>query len=515
MNSPSDAPRVLGRTEPRLLTPPLVQGLAGPCGCGCALTEETSYGFDVEWFAENVIGIRLDPWERYTVIHGGELLPDGRPRFRTLLVLVARQNGKTTLLRILTLYWLYVEHTPLVLGLANMRGYARIQWEKVVKHAEYNRWLRPRTKSVRRQLLEECLTTTKDSEYRIASANEDAGRSLTVSRLIADEIRSHKTWVAWNAAYNAMNAVYDAQAWAITNQGDMNGVVLKSLREAAIAFIDTGIGDPRLGLIEYSAPEGSDPEDLHALAMANPNLNYIRPDGSNALDQDNLLGPASRAKRAGGEELTGFLTENMCIYVKLLNPAIEPGAWLLGLQPGTLDDHRNRVTLCFDVARNNMHATVYAAAVMPDMRVRISFIQDWSGLACTHELRKELPGLVARIKPRSIGWLPNGPAAALAADMAERPGWPPAGVTLEEVKSDLPAVCMGFSELVTSGQLVHSGDPLLDGQIQTAEWYTKGDVKVFSRKGLPCDALYAAAGAVHLARTLPAPFWSTGLIAVP
>lgn len=482
---------MLGSTTPHIWTPPLVTGIPGPCGCGCALTEATSDGFDVDWFAEHVVGTPLDPWERWAVIHGLELLPDGRPRFRKLLILVARQNGKTTLCRILTLYWMFVAKTPLVLGIANSRGYAKIQWEKVRKEAASNQWLAPHIERVRLQLGEEVIATDSGSEYRFSAPNGDAGRGLAVSRLLIDELRTHNSWTCWNAANYAMNAQPHGQAVAITNQGDINSVVLNALRESAIGFTETGVGDPRLGILEWSALPGSDPEDMAALAQANPNLGH-------RLDPDALLGDAVRAKKAGGEELSGFLTEVMCIFVKQLDPAIEPAAWLRCLDPSAKGDASRRV-LAVDVAPNNLHATVYGASVVADGRVRIAFIKEWEGLGCTDKLRRELPGLVSTHKPQIVGWLPGGPAAAMAADWAEAKGF-------TEIKGDLPAVCMGFTETVTSGRLVHAGDPLLDAQVATAQRLKRGDVWVFSRKGEGnCDALYAAAGAVHLARTLPPP----------
>jgi phage terminase large subunit-like protein len=38
------------------------------------------------------------------LIHALELLPDGTFRFRTVVLLVARQNGKSTLMQVLTLW---------------------------------------------------------------------------------------------------------------------------------------------------------------------------------------------------------------------------------------------------------------------------------------------------------------------------------------------------------------------------------------------------------------------------
>ncbi|MDN5919556.1 MAG: hypothetical protein L0I76_31395, partial [Pseudonocardia sp.] len=85
---------LLGSTTPRLGTPPLVDGPPGPCGCGCALTPASSLGFEAEAFAIQVLSIALLPWQRHWLIHALELRPDGGYRFRTVLTLVGRQNGK-------------------------------------------------------------------------------------------------------------------------------------------------------------------------------------------------------------------------------------------------------------------------------------------------------------------------------------------------------------------------------------------------------------------------------------
>jgi hypothetical protein len=495
-----------GSTLPRLWTRPLVTGPPGPCGCGCALTEFTSYGFDVVWFAEHVLGTPLDEWERWAVIHGGELLPDGRPRFRKLLILVARQNGKTLLCRVLTLYWQFIERRPLILGTSTNLGYAKESWTAAVALAESIPDLAADipANGVRKAAGEECLSTSFGSRYKIAASNRKGGRSLTIDRLVLDELREHDSWDAWNAAYPAMNAVWDAQVVAITNMGDDTSVVLDSLRGEALTFIENGEGDERLGLFEYSAPEGSDPEDPVALAMANPNLNH--PSGRNRLDD--LLADARRAKRNGGEELTGFLTEVMCVRVRKKHPAINPVSWDACLLPGTLDALRGRVALCVDVSMDQQHATLVAAAVLPDDRVRIEVVKAWDGPQCTRALRRDLPGLVRKVKPRALGWFPAGPAAAVAAALAApkkgaRSPWP-ASVTVEEIRADLAAVTMGFAEQITSGQIARDEDELLDAHVLGAEKLPRGDAWVFTRKGQGhVDAAYAAAGAVHLTRTLP------------
>lgn len=483
---------IRGRQVPRIWTPPLRE-----------LTPETSYGFDVVEFAADILEAPLDPWQEWLVVHLGELLPDGRPRFRTVLILVARQQGKSHLARVLTLYWLFVEQVPLVLGLNATLAYAKEQWQMVCQSATGNAWLArelPRN-AIRQTIGEECLRTNGGSRYKIAAANRRAGRSLTIDRILADELREQSTWDAWNASVNAMNARRDAQVVAITNQGDDTAIVLDSLRTPALEFIETGYGDSRLGLFEWSAPAGSDPTDLEALAQACPDL-------GNRTDPDALLGAALRAKTAGGEELASFRTEVMCMRVALLDPAIDPDCWdACGTdQPLDLATIRDRVVLCLDVSLDGSHASLVAAAEHEGL-VHVDVVKAWNGFGCTKALRAELPKIVAKVRPRVIGWFPSGPAAAISADMAERrvQGWPPRRVKLVGLQqSDVTAVCMALPGLVTGREVVHGDDPMLRAHIGSAQKLRRGDGYVYQRRGTgPIDGAYAVAGAVHLARTLP------------
>lgn len=487
MNSGSG---VLGATEPRLWTPPLRE-----------LTPETSYGFDVIDFARDVLGAPLDPWQEWVVVHAGELYDDGRPRFRIVLILVARQQGKTHLLKVLALYWLFLEQQRLVLSTSTNRDYAKEAWQGAVELAELSEWIAPEIGDVRRANGEETLATIGGCRYKIAASNRRGGRSLTINRLVLDELREHATWDAWNASVNATNAVPDAQVFAISNQGDHQAVVLDALRAPALRHLERGDGDERLGIFEWSSPDGADPTDLEALAQANPQL-------GRRTDPDALVAAGRRAMEAGGEELAGFRTEVMCQRERLLNPAIDPTCWAKAGtdQPIDLAEHRERVALCVDVALDGSHASLVAAAVV-DGKVHAEVVEAWDGFGCTKLLRAELPAVVRRVKPRALGWFPGGPAAAVAADLAARPrGWPPRGTELVDIRGDVTAVCMGLDEQVKAGEIVHPNDPMLTAHVAAAQRLHRGDAWVFRRGATgPIDGAYGLAGAVHLARTLPPP----------
>jgi hypothetical protein len=482
---------LVGAVEPRLATPPLRP-----------LTPATSYGFDVVDFAEE-IGHPLLPWQRTAVIRGGELLEDGRPRFRIVVLLVGRQNGKTELPVLLSVYWQFRAKIDLILGTSTQLTYAKESWQKAInlvrrtpaladQHAPGRQWYRRTNGEVESWTYDGC-------RYKIAAANEEGGRSLSIRRGIADELRQHKSYDAWEAFEPACSPM-DAQIWCLSNAGDARSVVLNDLQDSAREFIETGVGDPRLGLLEWSAPDDADPEDVTALLQANPRVGH-------GLDLEVLRAGAARAKRLGGAALTGFQTERMCIRVKVMNPAIAPRAWAACLDPGELSGLAGRVACCIDITPDGTHATLAAAAVLDDGRIRVETVAEWSGPRAASALERDLPGWLVRIGCRVAGWMPGGPAAAVAAKLGSGPGrkWVPRGVTVAEIRGEITAVTMGFGKEVTAGTLAHSGQEMLDAQVAGAERLWQGGAQwVFTRRGGGnVDAVYAVAGAAHLARIMP------------
>jgi hypothetical protein len=76
---------------------------------------------------------------------------------------------------------------------------------------------------------------------------------------------------------------------------------------------------------------------------------------------------------------------------------------------------------------------------------------------------------------------------------------------MQELKaSEVAAVCAGLAEQVSAGGIIHNSDPMLATQVSGAVRLHSGDGWRFARCGVDhVDGVYATAGAVHLARTLP------------
>lgn len=365
----------------------------------------------MEQFAA-VIGRPLDPWQRWLVIHGLELLPNGWPRFRQVVVLVARQNGKTELLVILSLFWMWVQRVGLVLGTSTKLDYSRESWQKAVALARRSEHLREDIAlrdAVRKSNGEQEMRCPWGSRYKIAAANEEGGRSLTVDRLIEDELRQHHDYSAHEAAENAMNAVADAQAWAITNEGDDRSVVLHDLYDAALTFIETGSGDRRLGLFAYSAEPGCDLLDVEQTAQANPNL-------GRRIFWENLAGKAARARDKGGEVEAKYRTEVLCQRVRSLTvDPVSLEAWR-ATEVSVPRDELSDPVFFVTVAREMRSATIAAAARRPDGTPHVELAHHADGVVSLSARVRELH---ERYPSASFASFAKGPVAAWAPVFAE------------------------------------------------------------------------------------------------
>lgn len=487
--STSSPQPVLGAVAPRLWTPPL-RDLTDP---------EASWGHDFIDFCA-LVGWPLDPWQCWLAVHLGELLPDGTPRYRKALILVARQNGKTLFTRLLILYWMFVERVAEIVATSTDRASAKRSWKKVVEMAERTPLLADvlPARHTALQIGEEDFWNSYGSHYRFAAPTRRAGRGDTLGRALLDELREHRNRDTWDAIVPTMNTVADALLVCISNEGDADSVVLHEEYDAALSWIETGEGDPRAFLAAWSAPSDADPEDPEALAQSNPSLGH-------RVHLDALIGQAKAAKAAGGETLARFRIEILCQRVDQLSGAIRPEDWqACGVQRAEaldLAEHRREVALCFDVAADSSHATLVAAVTL-DGVTHVDVVASWDGYEARKKLRAELPAIVERIRPRKVVWFAGGPASAVADEFHGRRI---RNALLEPIRAeDVVRACMGLEELVAAGQLRHTNDPLLNLHVKATQKLPRGDGWVLARRGqAPIDSAYAAAGAVHGARTTP------------
>lgn len=401
-------PKIYGYAEPRICTPPLR-----------ALTPDTTLGYDVIDFARDVLGVDLYPWQKVLLCRMLELLPDGSLRFRTAVVLIARQNGKSTLSQVLALWFMIVWGWPLVMGTAQDLETAEEVWQGAVDLVEEDEELSKLLKRVVKVNGKKALELKAGSRYKVKAANRRAGRGFTGNLIMLDELREHQNWEAWGAITKTTMAQAEALILALSNAGDMTSIVLKYLRKMA----HEAIGDPdgiceeigaagptaldvadlveddedeldddelaefeqdedTLFLGEWSMAPGTDKRDRQGWAQANPSLNW------NPGFTERTIAAACRT-----DPEWVFRTEVGCQWSEgtLLGP-FPPGSWDKGKNPviiledgskGVADEHRivpgSPVWAGIDQSHDRSMTYVAFGGYRPDGKAQVEIVAGRNG----------------------------------------------------------------------------------------------------------------------------------------
>lgn len=396
----------VGSTEPRIFTKPLRE-----------LTPETSHGFSVIAFAFEVLGIRLFPWQRALLIRALELNEDGTYRFRKIFIIVGRQNGKTTLLTVLSLWWLFMdadsfpEHLPakefLILGTAQNLDIAEEAWDAALKRCDPNPDeddkdyvvddLATETRKPVKTNGKKSLRLRNNAAYEPRAASRMGGRGKSAARVIMDEMREQQTWDVWGSVSKTKNAIFNSQLWGISSAGDAKSIVLQTLRDGAIRtireydqYVETGIQtleefanshDTATALFEWSAPEKCKLLDVDAILAANPSAGY-KPMFFESIWSDLLGDEPESTKR----------TEILCDWVtSRVEPFLNSEAWAECADPPVFDDRGvmtdpgsviadgGRTILGVDIAGNRSAAYITAVGHRDDGIAHLELIAQRAG----------------------------------------------------------------------------------------------------------------------------------------
>lgn len=495
----ADAP-LLGHEQPRLFTPPLRE-----------LTPETSDGFACIEFAETILEISLLPWQRWVLIHALELREGGGYRFRTVLLLVARQNGKSTLMLVLSLWAMYVQGAPLVIGTAQNLDIAEEQWSAATDVAESIPELAAMIRSVDRTNGKKALVLDTGERYKVATASRRGGRGLSGDLVLLDELREHQNWNAWGAVTKTTMARPRAQVWAASNAGDIASVVLRHVRSIAHRDLNwpdgrdgmveleddpTGAGlGSSLGLFEYSAAPGRSVWDREGWAEANPSL------GHTILEE-------TIAAAAGTDPEWVFRPEVMCQFVNTAAAGPFPtGAWEATSLPTVERDTSRPAVYGIDMAHARDMVHVVLAFWDVEGRVRVELAASRYG---DEWLVPWLTSPERRVRPEFVTLQTRGaPVSSLRGDLED------AGLEVAPWEgTDLAGWHGKFYDLLRSAtpddhdeplRMTHGNQPALDVAATTALIKPLGDAWVVDRKASPHDAspLVAAIAATGLLLTKP------------
>ena len=382
-----------GKTEPRIWTPPLRP-----------LTPETTLGYDVIEFATEQLNVELLPWEEWLFIHGleivGDFSGDWHLRFRTVIVLVARQNGKSVMGMVLAAFFLAALGAALVLGTAQDLDQAEEVWEGCVQYFEDCEDLADEVQQIYRGNGSHELRLKGYRRYKVAAATRKGGRGKTSPLVLMDELREPTRWDSWSAVSKTIKAKRSALVWCMSNAGDASSVVLRHLRlqahralgdpDGIVAALDGMLGEPdtdddakeamealssAIGLFEWSAAPGRGIWDREGWRESNPSLGY------GFLDESTIA-----AEAATDPEAT-FRTEDLCQFIETsVSSPFPSGSWERSADEKSEVAPDSPVAFAVDVAADRKHAAIGVAGMRADRTYHVelaeylqgtSWVQGW------------------------------------------------------------------------------------------------------------------------------------------
>lgn len=306
-----------GTTEARVFTPPLRE-----------LTPDTSLGFAAIQYANEILHETLYPWQEWALIHSLEIIGDldgeWKFRFRTILFLISRQNGKTVLSKVMASFFMNVLQVDSIFGTSLSLDKAEEVWEAVIADQEDSPELAGEIDRISRTNGSKRIILKGRRQYKVGAPTRRAGRGDSNDLVLLDEVRELRDWEVWSASVASTSAKPNGVVMCFSNAGDPDSVVLRQIRATAIEYItgqkaaDFGgkVDAETLGLFEWSAPEGAATDDTDALAQANPALGY------------GFLTLRALLSNRGTFPENKFRSECMCQQVETILPQPFPdGSW--------------------------------------------------------------------------------------------------------------------------------------------------------------------------------------------
>ncbi|WP_156718167.1 terminase large subunit domain-containing protein [Nocardioides sp. Leaf307] len=404
----------------------------------------------VELFCKTEDGnpLVLDAWQAWLVDHVLERYPDdwheedkrGRLRYRSVVISMGRQNGKSELAQVFGFYGLMMhEAGPYVLSLASNADQATIIYNRVKYSIDSNRHLNNRFKTTGTRGI---TRLDKPGTYKVKPAKADALQGIPVTLCLFDEVHLCPPDM-WSAMILGTTAKKDGLVIGITTAGDDNSTLLKTLYDQGKQSV-AGTGSQRLGFFVWEAPEGCKVDDPEALMDANPALASGRLSMDVALEQVRSMQEAD-ARRF---RLNQFVSSESSWLPMSMWHRAEEGPVPIESPVFTVDRTVNweYATITATVKTDEgVHTGVVASIRKPNL--------EWLVSVC-EQLQRHNPSMFV-MDGYSLGDLGN--------ELNMR-GMP----TKIMRKADVTNACATAYALIATGKVKHAGDPLLAQQLPFA-----------------------------------------------
>jgi phage terminase large subunit-like protein len=396
---------------------------------------------DVKQLCE-IIKMPLLPWQEHVLKDMLTVDAKGKWIRKTNLLLIARQNGKTHLARMLILTHLIKWETN-VLIMSSNRSMALDTFRQVTDILENNDHLKGFVKQIRYANGTESIEMLNGTRLDVVAATRDGSRGRSVNGLLfIDEVREI-TEEGFRAATPVTRAHPNSHTLLCSNAGDAFSTVLNDLRERAISYPPKSFG-----FYEYSAPQYCRIDDRSAWAMANPSLGYTITE--EAIEEAIATSPIENTR-----------TETLCQWIDSLSSPWPHGV-LEETSDSTLEMTAGAYTIFgFDVSPSRRNGSLVAGQILPDGRIGIGILETYSSQVAIDELKMaaSIKGWADIYKPRLVCF--DKYATQTIADRLHQ-----SGVMVEDVSGQqFYKACGDLLEGLVNHRVVHNGQAELIQQM--------------------------------------------------
>ena len=442
-------------------------------------------------------GLTLDAWQQLCVQLGLAKTDAGAWAAFQVALIVARQNGKGSILEALELYWLFVSEERLIGHSAHEYKTAMEAFRRILFLITNTDWMRKRVKKVINTNGEEGIELLTGQRLRFLARSKGAGRGFSFNKLVWDEGYA-LTAEQQEAQLPTLSAIPDAQLWLTSSPplDSATGAAMFRIKRQ----VDAGTAESTV-MLDYGAAGSLD--DLSAIALDDRET-WKR---TNPAFGARISMAAIERERASFSDV-GFARERLCVWPPDLSAGytvISAEQWdrlkdewsgkslteiLSHGAPATVAHQRQLVgppALAISVSprvAGQARAAIGLAQERADGKVHIELIKSGPGTAWV------IPDLVTlrdKLDPCAIVIDPGSPAGSLTAE-AEAAGLDVTPMTARDVAA---AFGMIYDAANAADQeepsVVHIGQPEVAAAVAGAGKRPVGDGHAWDRRNANTD----------------------------
>jgi phage terminase large subunit-like protein len=438
------------------------------------------------WWSMASPGFVFDEWQIELLRRMTEVDDKGDLRFRSVLVSMGRQNGKSELVSALGVWSLLRKEGAYNVSVASTAEQARLVYDRVQRIVAAN----PTTLGRLMVKLTDTrgMKTKHGAKYEIKASNSSVLQGIPVHTGIVDECHLVGAGV-WDALLSGTGARDNTIIIGITTAGDENSELLNRLYQNANKAISGDDQFSRFGAWIWEASESEVPEDdeklIELLKEANPALQSGRIDVKNLLDDVRAL-PKDDIVRY---RLNRFVNSGDKTFIPL-------DLWWKCTKSLDYEFPQGDVVFAIDRTPDWGHASVAAAVKTSDDVIHTELVA--SIVKPTMEQLLYICGQLANYNPKSI--LVDGYTLRDLHKELKLRGFQADTVTL----SDIVNASSLFYSRIARRTLVHAGDALMTVQVPRTVRKLVGEGFRVSRRdsAVEIDSVMATLLATYGAETL-------------